>query len=36
MAPRTFWKGYLKLSLVTYPVTMEPAHTAARRCASIP
>ena len=28
MAPRTFWKGYLKLSLVTCPVTMEPAHTA--------
>ena len=28
MAPRTFWKGYLKLSLVTCPVTMEPARTA--------
>ncbi len=26
--PRTFWKGYLKLSLVTCPVTMEPARTA--------
>lgn len=25
MAPRTFWKGYLKLSLVTCPVTMAPA-----------
>jgi DNA end-binding protein Ku len=25
MAPRTFWKGYLKLSLVTCPVTMTPA-----------
>jgi DNA end-binding protein Ku len=25
MAPRTFWKGYLKLSLVTCPVTMMPA-----------
>jgi DNA end-binding protein Ku len=28
MAPRTLWKGYLKLSLVTCPVTMEPARTA--------
>ena len=28
MAPRSFWKGYLKLSLVTCPVTMEPARTA--------
>lgn len=27
MAPRTFWKGYLKLSLVTCPVTMMPAIT---------
>src|SRR6185436_9396988 len=27
MAPRTFWKGYLKLSLVTCPVTMSPATT---------
>ena len=25
MAPRTFWKGYLKLSLVTCPVAMMPA-----------
>jgi DNA end-binding protein Ku len=25
MAPRPFWKGYLKLSLVTCPVTMTPA-----------
>ena len=25
MAPRSFWKGYLKLSLVTCPVTMLPA-----------
>ncbi|PIO99101.1 Ku protein [Pleomorphomonas carboxyditropha] len=25
MAPYTFWKGYLKLSLVTCPVTMRPA-----------
>jgi len=28
MAPRPFWKGYIKLSLVTCPVTMEPARTA--------
>lgn len=27
MAPRTFWKGYLRLSLVTCPVTMMPATT---------
>ena len=25
MAPRSFWKGYLKLSLVTCPVQMSPA-----------
>jgi DNA end-binding protein Ku len=25
MAPRSFWKGYLKLSLVTCPVSMTPA-----------
>ena len=25
MAPRSFWKGYLKLSLVTCPVAMTPA-----------
>ena len=25
MAPRAFWKGYLKLSLVTCPVSMQPA-----------
>ena len=25
MAPRSFWKGYLKLSLVTCPVTLMPA-----------
>ena len=28
MAPRPFWKGYLKLSLVTCPVQMEPGRTA--------
>jgi DNA end-binding protein Ku len=27
MAPRSFWKGYLKLSLVTCPVAMIPART---------
>ncbi len=27
MAPRSFWKGYLKLSLVTCPVAMTPAAT---------
>ena len=25
MAPRAFWKGYLKLSLVTCPVALNPA-----------
>ena len=25
MAPRPFWKGYLKLSLVTCPVALTPA-----------
>ena len=25
MAPRTFWRGYLKFSLVTCPVAMTPA-----------
>ena len=28
MAPRPFWRGYLKLSLVTCPVQMTPARTA--------
>ncbi|WP_410218306.1 Ku protein [Paracoccus sp. (in: a-proteobacteria)] len=27
MAPRSYWKGYLKLSLVTCPVAMTPATT---------
>ncbi|MDP2086762.1 MAG: Ku protein [Gemmobacter sp.] len=31
MAPRTFWKGYLKLSLVTCPVHLVPAITAQDR-----
>lgn len=29
MAPRSFWKGYLKLSLVTCPVAMMPATSTA-------
>ena len=31
MAPRSFWKGYLKLSLVTCPVAMMPAITEGER-----
>lgn len=31
MAPRVFWKGYLKLSLVTCPVAMQPATTEAEK-----
>ncbi len=31
MPPRSFWKGYLKLSLVTCPVTMAPATTDSER-----
>ncbi len=31
MAPRSFWKGYLKLSLVTCPVSMMPATSAAEK-----
>lgn len=31
MAPRSFWKGYLKLSLVTCPVAMMPATTEGER-----
>ncbi len=31
MAPRPFWKGYLKLSLVTCPVAMMPATTESER-----
>ncbi|MBO3762201.1 Ku protein [Ciceribacter sp. L1K22] len=31
MAPRVFWKGYLKLSLVTCRVTMTPAVTESRK-----
>jgi DNA end-binding protein Ku len=31
MAPRSFWKGYLKLSLVTCPVAMVPATSEAEK-----
>jgi DNA end-binding protein Ku len=31
MAPRPFWKGYLKLSLVTCPVAMTPATSDAEK-----
>lgn len=31
MAPRPFWKGYLKLSLVTCPVALTPATTEAEK-----
>lgn len=31
MAPRGFWKGYLKLSLVTCPVAMAPATSGAEK-----
>lgn len=31
MPPRTFWKGYLKLSLVTCPVAMTPAVSEGNR-----
>lgn len=31
MAPRPFWKGYLKLSLVTCPVAMMPATTGSEK-----
>ncbi|MBB6470265.1 DNA end-binding protein Ku [Aminobacter lissarensis] len=31
MAPKSFWKGYLKLSLVTCPVAMSPATSEAEK-----
>lgn len=31
MAPRSFWRGYLKLSLVTCPVAMVPATSEAEK-----
>ena len=29
MAPRAYWKGYLKLSLVTCPIVLYPASSQA-------
>lgn len=31
MAPRSFWKGYLKLSLVTCPIALTPATSEAQK-----
>ena len=31
MAPRPYWRGYLRLSLVTCPVVLYPATTQAER-----
>jgi len=31
MAPRAYWKGYLKLSLVSCPIALYPASTSAER-----
>lgn len=31
MAPRAYWKGYLKLSLVSCPIALYPASTAAEK-----
>ena len=31
MAPRAYWKGYLKLSLVSCPVALYPAISASER-----
>ena len=31
MAPRPYWKGYLKLSLVSCPIALYPAISAAER-----
>jgi DNA end-binding protein Ku len=31
MAPRAFWKGYLKLSLVSCPIAMYPASSSSER-----
>jgi DNA end-binding protein Ku len=33
MAPRAFWKGYLKLSLVSCPIALYPASTTSKRVA---
>src|SRR5919201_4113011 len=31
MAPRAYWKGYLKLSLVSCPIALYPASSGAER-----
>src|SRR3977135_1207200 len=31
MAPRSYWKGYLKLSLVSCPIALYPASSSAER-----
>ena len=31
MAPRAYWKGYLKLSLVSCPIALYPATSSAER-----
>ena len=31
MAPRAYWKGYLKLSLVSCPIALNPASSASER-----
>ena len=33
MAPRAYWKGYLKLSLVSCPIALSPATSASERVA---
>ena len=31
MAPRAYWKGYLKLSLVSCPIALSPAASSSER-----
>ena len=31
MAPRAYWKGYLKLSLVSCPIALNPATSSSER-----
>src|SRR5438132_13665369 len=31
MAPRSYWKGYLKLSLVSCPISVNPATSSSER-----
>src|SRR5438034_7983483 len=33
MAPRSYWKGYLKLSLVSCPIAVNPATSSSERAA---